>query len=454
MKLSMPLAILLLVAFLPDHGGRASLTSVDLTPLIAQTPQGATLQLPPGIYRGPATVDKPMTIVGSGPGTTIIEGSHQGNVITITADGVTIRNLTVRASGSELLFDDAGILVLSHNNTFEDLVLEDNLHGIYLRGSDHNVLRRIKVIGRMDLKEEDRGNGFHIWDAHHNLFEDNEVAWSRDSIYFSFASDDVLRRNRAHHSRYGIHFMYADRERVEENLLEDNVVGLVVMFSKDIQARNNLIRRNNAGFRSYGFLMSEAYRLYAEGNAIVANNTGVFMDLSIDNTFARNLIAGNFVGINLLASSQNNLFTGNSFVDNGADVRVGQEGLGNRWTDSYGNYWSSYRGWDLDGDGIGDIPHRASDLFAYLAEERPQLMLLLGSPAIALLNEAQRRFPVLSTPKVVDHKPLMHPIASVPSSEGVSGAAAWPLPVALATACLAAVVYLRRLKLRVRGGHA
>jgi nitrous oxidase accessory protein len=451
---SLLIALLLLATSGATGTSHNSADIPELADLVARTPPGSILRLPPGTFRGPVTIDRPITILGSGPGSTLIQGNHQGNVLTVTAGGVTIRNLTVRGSGSDLLYDDAGILILSDNNVLEDLALEDNLHGIYLKGSSGNTLRRIKVIGRKELKEEDRGNGFHMWDAHHNLFEDNEVAWSRDSIYFSFASNDVVRRNRSHHSRYGIHFMYADNELVEENQLEDNIVGLVVMFSRDIHAKNNIIRRNNAGYRSYGFLMSEAYRLYAEGNAIVANNTGVLMDLSIGNTFSRNLIAGNFLGINLLASSQDNLFVGNTFTNNGADVRIGQQGLGNRWNDSIGNYWSSYRGWDLNGDGIGDVPHRASDLFPYLAEERPQLMLLLGSPAVALLNEAERRFPVLQVPKVEDTRPLMRPVATVPSSEATVGGVSWPLPAAIAAMGAIAVLKLHRLRLRARGHHA
>ncbi len=429
--------------------------SPDLAQAIATAQPGAEIRLPPGSFSGPIVIDKPIAIIGSGPDSTTIQGPHAGNVITITAPGVTLRRLAVRGSGTDLLYDDAGILVLSDHNTFEDLLLEDNLHGIYLKGSNHNTLRRIRVHGRRWLKEEDRGNGFHVWNAHNNIFEDNEIGWSRDAIYFSFASDDVLRRNYAHHSRYGIHFMYADRETVDNNLLEDNVVGLVVMFSKDIRALSNTIRRNNAGFRSYGLLMSEAYRLRAEGNAIVANNTGILMDLSLDNIFSGNLIAGNFLGINLLASSQNNLFVGNTFFDNGADVRIGQEGLGNRWTDTAGNYWASYRGWDLDGDGVGDVPHKASDLFSFLTEERPQLLLLLGSPAMSLLNEAERRFPVLPVPKVVDTRPLMRPsVAIMPPQEARPPTPPWLIPSLMATASGILTVWIARHRFGPRKTHA
>ncbi len=452
--LAIILGLVSLLAFSGWVHSQGAATEGDLASLVAQAPPGATLHLPAGTYRGPVTIDKPLHIVGSGPKSTVIQGDYQGNVLTVTAPGVSIRGVTVRGSGNDLLYDDAGILVLSSNNVFEDLLLEDNLHGIYLKGSDGNVLRRIRVVGRKELGEEERGNGFHIWNSHHNLFEDNEVAWSRDSIYFSFASDDIIRGNRAHHSRYGIHFMYADREVVDGNVLEDNVVGLVVMFSKDVRAVNNIIRRNNAGFRSYGFLMSEAYYLWAEGNAIVANNTGVLMDLSIGNTFYRNVIAGNFLGVNVLASSQDNRFVGNTFADNGSDVRIGQEGLGNKWTDGAGNYWSSYRGWDLDGDGVGDVPHRASDLFTYLAEERPQLMLLLGSPAVALLNEAERQFPVLPIPRVVDGRPLVSPEAVVPMAENGPAGPSWAVPLALAALCAGLVAYLRGIRLQAGGQRA
>ena len=67
-----------------------------------------------------------------------------------------------------------------------------------------------------------------------------------------------------------------------------------------------------------------------------------------ENTINNNL--GN--GIQLINSSWN-LFYNNIFTGNNVNAFDG--GINNSWNNSItGNYWSDYRGKDIDDDGIGD----------------------------------------------------------------------------------------------------
>ena len=74
-----------------------------------------------------------------------------------------------------------------------------------------------------------------------------------------------------------------------------------------------------------------------------------------------------------------------------------------------GNYWSNYRGWDMDGDGKGDVPFEPNDGIDKLFWKYPEAKFLMDSPAVLLLRWVQEQFPVLKAPGVKDSYPLMKP---------------------------------------------
>ena len=72
-----------------------------------------------------------------------------------------------------------------------------------------------------------------------------------------------------------------------------------------------------------------------------------------------------------------------------------------------GNYWSSYTGYDLNKDGIGDIPFRPVKLFSYIVNRTPETILLLRSLFIEILNFSEKVSPVFTPDDLQDKKPRM-----------------------------------------------
>ena len=114
----------------------------------------------------------------------------------------------------------------------------------------------------------------------------------------------------------------------------------------------------------------------------------------------RHLITGNGIGIDLLASAEQNTFTANVFRDNRTSVRKVLGSGENAWTsDGRGNDWGDPVVFDLDRDGVGDRPYAAGDPFLMLAASRPALEVYGGTLAAKALSWAEEAFPVFGVPR-------------------------------------------------------
>jgi nitrous oxidase accessory protein len=330
-------------------------------------------------------------------------------VVTVTASGVELRGFVIERGGRALENEDSGILLRAGGATIEDNELRDVLYGIYFFNSGDNTLRRNRIRGRRELELGGRGSGLHLWNSPRNRIEENTISEMRDGLYIQSSPGNLIRGNRVTELRYGLHYMFSDANTFEDNLFTRNVAGAAIMYSSRIELRRNAFVRNR-GASSFGILFQDCRSCVAQGNFILDNATGVFLEAVRDTEFLDNVIAGNDVALEIFASSEGNTFTGNNFVSNLSPLQVVGRRTSTRWSRAgRGNYWSDYDGYDLDGDGIGDRPHRIQNLFECMEGNYPRLRLYLESPAAQALAFAECAFPVLQASSEVDPAPLMRP---------------------------------------------
>ena len=101
------------------------------------------------------------------------------------------------------------------------------------------------------------------------------------------------------------------------------------------------------------------------------------------------------------------VISGNNFIGNTFDVSLNSAINNNLFTE---NYWSSYSGYDLDRNGVGDVPYRPVKLFNYVINQTPEAIVLLRSLFIDILNFSEKVNPTLTPKNVMDQKPLMNQI--------------------------------------------
>ncbi|MEZ5933043.1 MAG: nitrous oxide reductase family maturation protein NosD [Alphaproteobacteria bacterium] len=370
----------------------------------SQAVEGAALQLQNGVYEGRVVVDKPLTIRGVDGA--IIRGDGKGSVITIDAPDVVLSGVTITGSGLSLETMDAGVLVTEEGDRalIEDSRLLDNLIGVNLKGADDVVIRSNEIIGRQDLRPNERGNGVHLWNAPGSVVEDNDFRFGRDGIFVNTSKKNVFRGNRFEKLRFAVHYMYTDQSEVSGNMSIGNHIGYALMYSNRLSVHDNV----SIDDRDHGIMLN--YANYSEITGNVVERGGekcVFIYNANRNRFEKNRFEGCPIGVHFTGGSERNDFTGNAFIGNETQVKY----VGTRWldwsVDDRGNYWSDHAAFDLDGDGIADSAYRPNDMVDQVLWTHPLAKLLINSPAVQLLRWVQTQFPALYPGGVIDTFPLM-----------------------------------------------
>lgn len=415
------LALLLASLLAPPAAGAG-----DLQARIDAARPGETLRVPAGEY-GAILIDKPLTLVGEH--LPVIHGGGRGQVVRITAADVTLRGFRVAGSGLNLFADEAAIHVTGDRAVIEDCLIEDSLHGIYLRKVVGCRVLHNRIRGRSrpestqgpieagagraaedcapaDPGASPHGNGVHQWSSEQTLIAGNEISGMRDGIYFSFTHDCRVLRNRVHHVRYGLHYMYSDGNTFEDNVFAENAAGAAVMFSKRLIVRRNRFI-SNRGMRAYGLIFQSTDQSLLEQNEISRNAVGLSFNQCNGNTLAGNRLTRNYIGLRFGSNSDDNRFTGNVFGQNLHPVELAGETPGNLWTVAgVGNRWDDATGPDLDGDGIFDFPHRELDLLGPVRRDFPAVALLSEAPGLKLLRFAHGRARLPGVAMLEDRAPL------------------------------------------------
>ena len=385
-----------------------------LQPRIEAAPRGGVLEVAPGVYTGPLTIRGPLTVVA--PQGATIDGGGQGSVVTITGQNVTFRGFTVRRSGRTVTEEAAGITVTGDGHRVEANRIEDVYFGIHV-GDGADVVVSNNTIQPGEHYGARPGHGISAWHLRDSTLSGNRISHGRDGIYLSFTERVAVTDNIISNCRYGLHSMYSQQVRFERNRASGNLLGAALMNSDRLVFRGNRISDHLNGPAAYGILLKDIGDLIAEDNFILSNRVGIYAeavptDPSLEAVVARNVIAGNEVGLALQSTAVLTV-TGNRIAENLTDVRALGRALspGMRWTrDGRGNSWGRYRGYDADRDGIGDVAYQVDDAMDALLRRNSSIQAFLYTPAHLALEAAARMFPLYRQPPIViDSRPLMTP---------------------------------------------
>lgn len=384
----------------PNHAQKSLKLAIE------NAENGDTIIIKSGVYcEGALYLKKAITIIGENY--PIIDGENKFENLLVEHDDVIIRGIIFANSGSSSFKDIAALKIKDSKNVrVENCRFENNFFGIHTINSNHiyflnNQLSSGKTQGKPSA------NGIHVWKSKHMTIEGNQVSGHRDAIYLEFVEKSVINNNMCiGNKRYGLHFMFSHDNSFKKNTFSQNEAGVAVMYSKRVEMVENLFTKSWGG-AAYGVLLKEIDDSKIFKNTFSENTIAIYGDGANRVEIYENKFLKNGWALKINASSSDVSITRNNFLGNTFDIatngRLKPKTLN-------GNYWDKYEGYDLNKDGLGDVPYHPLSLFSVLVERNESAMLLYRSFMITLLDKSERVLPSITPDYIKDETPLMQPV--------------------------------------------
>ncbi|MCX6312113.1 MAG: nitrous oxide reductase family maturation protein NosD [Bacteroidetes bacterium] len=375
---------------------------------IARAESGDTLIIPSGNYAEPTiVVDKSLYIKGEN--FPVLDGQDKNEILETKANYVTITGLKFINAGRSDINDMAAIKIFNgHHVEIRSNIIEHAYFSIYLQGCTNCFIYNNFIHG-VKASEMMSGNGIHCWHSDSLRIFQNNISSQRDGIYFEFVTNSLILGNFSHNNeRYGLHFMFSNSDTYTSNIFQENGAGVAVMYTKNLTMLYNKFLLN-WGDAAYGLLLKDISDSKIEGNTFQENTEAVHIEGSTRMEFRNNLFLSNGWAAQVQASCMDIVVTHNCFVGNSFDISTNGDLVLTKFD---GNYWDKYEGYDLDRNGIGDVPYRPVGLYSVIIQKIPSALMLFRSPMTNLLDKAEKVIPGMTPVDLIDNRPLMKSMSS------------------------------------------
>ncbi len=303
-----------------------------------------------------------------------IPSEEAGQVILIGCKNVSIENATLNNCSTGILMYRCSECSILNNR------IAGNLHAILVSQSSS-----CKLYGNLIHCNENGLNTFHSHNLSvlNNRFLKNEWGFS-----LLDGSNCSIINNTFDSTLYSITVAYTSKSLITNNYIERSENAIAIGFEgRWNKILNNTIRNSGLGLLINGYwnwIMNNTFYRNVEGVQNLWGDTNLFKG----NIFERNEYAMDLIwctsneilwntfrynNYSIISWGEKNRIHHNFFINN---LHRAYDFYKNRWDDGVeGNYWSDYRGFDINGDGIGDLPYKIKGWFNF---DRHPLMHMIN----------------------------------------------------------------------------
>lgn len=386
-----------------SHFVNPALSSSSINTILRNASVGDSIIFKSGYYLiNNLVVEKPLLLIGENH--PVLDGSEKYQIISISSDNVTINGFKFVNTGFSNMNEISAIRIQnSRNIIINNNILENVFFGIYCLNASHCFIsgNHIKSHSEHELQS---GNGVHCWKSDSMFISKNYITGQRDGIYFEFVTNSIIENNISEYNlRYGLHFMFSHNNVYSGNIFNLNGAGVAVMYSHNVTMIENTFSQNQ-GESSYGILMKDISDSHVDKNHFTKNTIGIYMEGTSRIEVTNNTFESNGWAFKIQASCADINVYKNKFIGNTFDVATNGSLVLNKFVN---NYWDKYEGYDLNKDGIGDVPYHPVSLYSIIAERMPYSIMLFRSFMVMLLERTEKAVPGLTPVDLKDDKPLM-----------------------------------------------
>jgi len=200
-----------------------------------------------GTYSEQVVVNKTVSLFGEDKFNTIIDGGGSGNVISLTADNVTVTGFSIQNSGSILT---VGGVYIDHSvdNKITGNIIRNNEYGVYLSYSSENSIVNNTVFNNH--------YGISLTSSPSNIISHNNLLYNNHGIWLS---------------SYSVNNIFSENT-VSSNLVE----GILVSASPNNIFSDNRVLNNINGFH---IITSTHNNIF--GNNVSMNEQALFLSASV-----------------------------------------------------------------------------------------------------------------------------------------------------------------------------
>ena len=201
-----------------------------------------------GTYNEKLVIKKQIILLGENKESTIINGDCTDDVVSVSADYVTINGFTIKNCGD--LQDDyhqAGIEITSNYNTISgNKIYDNNGKGVFINSSSYN-----NIVGNIISNNH---YGVLLEDATNNTVSNNNINNNEIGLCLCYSNDNTVKINDFSNNNYAINIHNATLNNISSNIISNNKYGIYPYYSSgNTITGNNFIynRKRNALFRGF-----------------------------------------------------------------------------------------------------------------------------------------------------------------------------------------------------------